>query len=607
MCLCSFEKKSDYVKKEKIREIKDKNNWRKHIQNNNDDNETYKSKYSVGRREDTSRFATPMRTTLYTNGTTQEYDYKRPSVLRELNNSENFLETVSNAPKVSWRDKLIDKELPYEDKRQLRSVSVARLDTDKFGSSNNRMSLDMNSDTIKGWRERLKLDQIDNDMAPTTIITTPTPAYDTYKKTLGNTKLTLDSDSDAYSGTRSSWRDRLNLDKDDSSTKSTTRLTSTAERTIPGMWSRNSESKTDSTKAPTTMKDNYGQRQKQEQEDDIDHLLPNRTNWKERLSEIENNLKTLESPIAAKVKVDSDYSSNYSKDKSTEYPTTSLSSTETISTDNRPPKSYTKTTASISSAITKVNCVNVIPEEEGDEETETSNTTVATTTTSRETKTFSDALAAKDEGDEDNTSRGTTSTSKKTTTKTVKKVKKAVPAAPEPRSKPEKEAEEETKRRKSVLIVLPKPGEEEKNKKVNAADKQPKWRRQIKKNNENSTTKKEKEEETVAKDKVTAPDPKVKVEAIKEDKPTETKTSEGEDEKKKTDDNKEQKQDEDDDYFGTKKIKSDFDDRMAQMQQEMMAGQSKLAKLRERIKRAKGVIMDADAAVAAVDKAAEKK
>jgi hypothetical protein len=56
-------------------------------------------------------------------------------------------------------------------------------------------------------------------------------------------------------------------------------------------------------------------------------------------------------------------------------------------------------------------------------------------------------------------------------------------------------------------------------------------------------------------------------------------------------------QQEDDDSHGTKKMKSDFDAKMIAMEQEMSAGRSKLAKLRERIRKAKGVVKEADTAL----------
>jgi len=56
-------------------------------------------------------------------------------------------------------------------------------------------------------------------------------------------------------------------------------------------------------------------------------------------------------------------------------------------------------------------------------------------------------------------------------------------------------------------------------------------------------------------------------------------------------------QEEDDDSHGTKKMKSDFDAKMIAMEQEMSAGRSKLAKLRERIRKAKGVVKEADTAL----------
>ena len=60
---------------------------------------------------------------------------------------------------------------------------------------------------------------------------------------------------------------------------------------------------------------------------------------------------------------------------------------------------------------------------------------------------------------------------------------------------------------------------------------------------------------------------------------------------------KEEGEKEDEDSHGTKKMKSDFDAKMIAMEQEMSAGRSKLAKLRERIRRAKGVVKEADTAL----------
>lgn len=54
---------------------------------------------------------------------------------------------------------------------------------------------------------------------------------------------------------------------------------------------------------------------------------------------------------------------------------------------------------------------------------------------------------------------------------------------------------------------------------------------------------------------------------------------------------------ENEDITGTKKLKGDFDKKMEEMEKEMQAGKSKLAKLRERIRKAKGVIKAADDAV----------
>ena len=59
-----------------------------------------------------------------------------------------------------------------------------------------------------------------------------------------------------------------------------------------------------------------------------------------------------------------------------------------------------------------------------------------------------------------------------------------------------------------------------------------------------------------------------------------------------------EKKEEEEDVHGTKKMKSDFDMMMSSLDAEMEAGRSKLAKLRERIRRAKGAIKEADDALA---------
>ena len=56
-------------------------------------------------------------------------------------------------------------------------------------------------------------------------------------------------------------------------------------------------------------------------------------------------------------------------------------------------------------------------------------------------------------------------------------------------------------------------------------------------------------------------------------------------------------QQEEEDSHGTKQMKSDFDAKMLAMEQEMSAGRSKLAKLRERIRKAKGTVKEADKAL----------
>ena len=63
---------------------------------------------------------------------------------------------------------------------------------------------------------------------------------------------------------------------------------------------------------------------------------------------------------------------------------------------------------------------------------------------------------------------------------------------------------------------------------------------------------------------------------------------------------------EEEDTDGTKKMKKDFDLMFSGLDAEMEAGRSKLAKLRERIRKAKATIKDADDALAADDKAREE-
>eukprot|EP00095_Tigriopus_kingsejongensis_P009639 maker-scaffold94_size379870-snap-gene-2.33 protein:Tk09639 transcript:maker-scaffold94_size379870-snap-gene-2.33-mRNA-1 annotation:"low quality protein: zonadhesin" len=58
------------------------------------------------------------------------------------------------------------------------------------------------------------------------------------------------------------------------------------------------------------------------------------------------------------------------------------------------------------------------------------------------------------------------------------------------------------------------------------------------------------------------------------------------------------KEEDDDDIHGTKKMRSDFDLKMSSLEAEMEAGRSKLSKLRERIRRAKGAIKEADEVMA---------
>lgn len=52
-----------------------------------------------------------------------------------------------------------------------------------------------------------------------------------------------------------------------------------------------------------------------------------------------------------------------------------------------------------------------------------------------------------------------------------------------------------------------------------------------------------------------------------------------------------------DDEDGTKRMKLDFESKMSSLEAEMEAGRSKLAKLRERIRRAKGVVKEIDKAL----------
>ena len=55
---------------------------------------------------------------------------------------------------------------------------------------------------------------------------------------------------------------------------------------------------------------------------------------------------------------------------------------------------------------------------------------------------------------------------------------------------------------------------------------------------------------------------------------------------------------EEEDVHGTKSIKDDFNAKMLALEAEMSAGKSKLAKLRERIRKAKGAVKEADEALA---------
>ena len=61
--------------------------------------------------------------------------------------------------------------------------------------------------------------------------------------------------------------------------------------------------------------------------------------------------------------------------------------------------------------------------------------------------------------------------------------------------------------------------------------------------------------------------------------------------------NKDESTPEEEDAHGTKKMKSEFDAKMLALEAEMKAGSSKLAKLRERIRKAKGTVKAADAAL----------
>ena len=56
-------------------------------------------------------------------------------------------------------------------------------------------------------------------------------------------------------------------------------------------------------------------------------------------------------------------------------------------------------------------------------------------------------------------------------------------------------------------------------------------------------------------------------------------------------------QEEEDDAYGSKKLKADFDAKMLAMEEEFAAGRSKLTKLRERIRKAKGVVKEADTTI----------
>ena len=67
----------------------------------------------------------------------------------------------------------------------------------------------------------------------------------------------------------------------------------------------------------------------------------------------------------------------------------------------------------------------------------------------------------------------------------------------------------------------------------------------------------------------------------------------------------EEGEEQEEDTDGTKKMKKEFDLMMRGLETEMEAGSSKLAKVRERIRKAKASIKDADDALAADDKARE--
>ena len=69
----------------------------------------------------------------------------------------------------------------------------------------------------------------------------------------------------------------------------------------------------------------------------------------------------------------------------------------------------------------------------------------------------------------------------------------------------------------------------------------------------------------------------------------------------------ENKKEEEEDIHGTKKLRSDFHGMMGSLEQEMEAGKSKLAKLRERIRKARGAIMAADDAIKAEEEERRQK
>ena len=74
-----------------------------------------------------------------------------------------------------------------------------------------------------------------------------------------------------------------------------------------------------------------------------------------------------------------------------------------------------------------------------------------------------------------------------------------------------------------------------------------------------------------------------------------------------TEGKKEDEKTADDDVHGTKKLRSDFHGMMGSLEEEMEAGKSKLAKLREKIRKARGAIKVADEAMKAEEEERQKK